>query len=618
MITGIEVAGLILATFPLLISGLEHYGGAFESMREWIRFRAEFAVFMNALCRQKIFFRQNIEDLLSSVIDSEYDMAYMLDDPNDPGWKDSDLEWKLRKRLSGAHEYDCYMDTISSIHTVLGKLESKLHIASDQKPQRLQVAGVGFVRLEFEFRRFIYTLGKKSRQKLMGDLEKYNEDMKRLLGNSDRLEPMRKKRMANLPKVFHQFRLQASSFHKAIARALQCTCRAPHSVELLLSRGSEAILSGHSSSPQTVKLHVYFPLISGRWASTTSHSSTSRMRYAAEVEMTSAPSSESQPWEPGFDDTSTAVSIRSKSTSDQQCGKPGRRVSIVSTRKDSVASSNIPKDVVRILDICASLKGVQDTQPYLGILHDGQDQFHIVRTVDGTDEILSSTRLLQLVPLATILAMATQPDSNPTAAVPQSTSASRLSLIPRQERLRIALTLARAILQLQPGPWLKHTWSKDDVYLFQNNQGAVETKHPVLISHFSIEQPTNPSGTPTASPKSATGITTYQESRASLLSLGIIIMELWFGKGIEGLPFRNQFLGPDGLNNEFTDFNTAQKWQEQTLEEGGLELHNITRRCIYCAFNAASQDLANGEFRQAVYDDVIQGLERILARYEEG
>jgi hypothetical protein len=109
----------------------------------------------------------------------------------------------------------------------------------------------------------------------------------------------------------------------------------------------------------------------------------------------------------------------------------------------------------------------------------------------------------------------------------------------------------------------------------------------------------------------------YQRSKASLFSLGILVMELWFGQTIESLPFRKMFLGPDGAENEFTNFNTAQKWQEQTLEDGGLELHNITRRCIFCAFGAASQDLSDEELRRGVYDEVIQGLERIVAGYED-
>jgi hypothetical protein len=71
MVTGLEIAALILGVFPLIIVGLEHYEQGFQSMKEWVKFRGEFSVFMNALGRQKIFFRQNIEDLLSSVVESE-------------------------------------------------------------------------------------------------------------------------------------------------------------------------------------------------------------------------------------------------------------------------------------------------------------------------------------------------------------------------------------------------------------------------------------------------------------------------------------------------------------------------------------------------------------------
>jgi hypothetical protein len=76
-------------------------------------------------------------------------------------------------------------------------------------------------------------------------------------------------------------------------------------------------------------------------------------------------------------------------------------------------------------------------------------------------------------------------------------------------------------------------------------------------------------------------------------------------------------LGPDNKANEYTDFNTAQKWQEQALEEAGLDFHNATRRCIYCAFGAASQDLEDEELRRAVYSEVVQPLQRILAQFQE-
>ena len=128
MLTGIELAGLVLAIFPLVISGLEHYEEGMQPVKEWIRFRAEFLSFMNALGRQKIFFRQNIEDLLSSVVSSEYEMACMLDNPQSHRWQDANLEAKLKLRLSGRYEYEAFMNTATAIRDTLNKLVERLKI----------------------------------------------------------------------------------------------------------------------------------------------------------------------------------------------------------------------------------------------------------------------------------------------------------------------------------------------------------------------------------------------------------------------------------------------------------------------------------------------------------
>lgn len=128
MASGLEIASLVLAAFPIVINGLEHYAEGVQSIKDWVRFRAEYAVFTNALVRQKIFFDQNIEDLLSYVVDSEYDMRKMLDDPENKGWTDPRLETKLRNRLSGEYEYDCYMALVQDIRKILGKILKKIGV----------------------------------------------------------------------------------------------------------------------------------------------------------------------------------------------------------------------------------------------------------------------------------------------------------------------------------------------------------------------------------------------------------------------------------------------------------------------------------------------------------
>jgi len=53
------------------------------------------------------------------------------------------------------------------------------------------------------------------------------------------------------------------------------------------------------------------------------------------------------------------------------------------------------------------------------------------------------------------------------------------------------------------------------------------------------------------------------------------------------------------------------------MDEAGPDLHDPTRRCIYCAFGASSQNLEDDELRKAVCDGVVAPLERLLQRFEE-
>lgn len=182
----------------------------------------------------------------------------------------------------------------------------------------------------------------------------------------------------------------------------------------------------------------------------------------------------------------------------------------------------------------------------------------------------------------------------------------------RQQRLQFALTMAKVVLQLYLCPWLNEEWSKDDIYLFRNKRGEIDLGSLSLDCNFHLATllPTVPVIVPTTSNQNR------KRTKASLLSLGIFILEMWFNMPLESCPFWPKYLGPDGLENEFTKFNTAQKWQEQALEEGGIDFDNLTYRCIHGDFGTAKQDLHEDVFRRAVHSDVIEPFERILARFE--
>ena len=193
--------------------------------------------------------------------------------------------------------------------------------------------------METEFKRFRYTLGKKSRLKLIGQLEKYNNDLEKLLGNSDKLEPIRKKRRSAMPKLFQQIRDQASSLHSAMTRAWLCN-HGTHVTKFILGRPGIQDSAYTKDQLQDVKFNFYFPLSSRLWSSSSTLVEQDDSWCATKVEMAEVKS---------FADAS------SENSRDDL-----RSISFVSNVGRRVSTASVPSDAVEINDLCVALK--QHTQ----------------------------------------------------------------------------------------------------------------------------------------------------------------------------------------------------------------------------------------------------------------
>ncbi|KAL9633193.1 MAG: hypothetical protein Q9164_004845 [Protoblastenia rupestris] len=605
MASGIEIAGVILATFPLLISGIEHYENGFQPIKEWIRFRGEFATFMNALIRQKIFFRQNIEDLLSPIISSEYEMSLMLDHPGGSAWSDNELNDKLRRRLPGKYEYESYTTTVSYILETLEKLKAKLKVSDDQPVWAEQPTAGGKLRLEYEMKRIMYTFSRKRRDKLMSRLEKHNKEIQDMLGNIEKLEPMRKKRKSPITKYFHRIRSQAQSLHTALTRAWQCGESSAHSAKLLLETRVRSDENGgpEIEDPTTIKFNVFFCHLRQESTSTLALLSSPSDWCAAEIEMMGCEQDleRAEPLYIGMGSRSSLLEASSQHQSNLSSrgssvsGPMGRKVSFLESETKS-STLSVLGDAPEISNLCSVLQNRLSHQSPLGYLKDPQERRHSLSLIDHSQ--ISFSEMQRVLSLDEVLG--------------SKDDASGVPTLPRRTRLAIAVIVANSMLQLHTGPWLCEAWGKRDIYFLQGRDGAIHTKHPFLICHFSSHSQTLTTDFGNVQIESSA----TRPCNSSLLSLGILILELWFNQKIESQPFRSRFQGPDGKDNEYTNFNTAQKWQEQAMEEAGLELHNPTRRCIYCAFGAVSQDLEDDDLRRAVYSEVVQPLEKLLKRFE--
>ena len=439
----------------------------------------------------------------------------------------------------------------------------------------------------------------------MGQLEKHNNEIQNLLGNSERLEPMRKKRKSPITMYFHQIRSQAQSLHAALTRAWQCGESSAHSAKLLLENRVTCNENGGPdiTDPTTIRFNVFFGHEREEWTDTSSLLFSPSDWCVAEIRMVDPKDSFARRESLSTEVGSRLSPLEASSKYQSNISSRGSTTSEADVRRVSFLEHNakdtkfpLDDDAIEIIDLCSVLQNRSSCQSLLGYLKDPTERRHSLSLVERPE--LSFSEMQRVLSLDELLG--TKEDASGTP------------ILPRRTRLAIAVILANSMLQLHTGPWLCETWGKRDIYFLQGRDGIIYTEHPFLVCHFNPEN----QALTTESEGVRIERSTFRASSSSLLSLGILILELWFNRKIESQPFRRGFQGPDGGDNEYTDFNTAQKWQEQAMEEAGLDLHNPTRRCIYCAFGAISQDLEDDELRRAVYTEVVQPLEKLLGRFD--
>lgn len=128
--SGIEVAGLVLGGFPLLISAAEHYKEGFEPLRKWKRFRSQFIGFIDAVDIEKGMFDATLEEFLISADVHEDKLQSFMTDPNYDGWHSEELVEVLRSRLGSS--YPVFMSTIRTLNETMADLQDILSLKNGE------------------------------------------------------------------------------------------------------------------------------------------------------------------------------------------------------------------------------------------------------------------------------------------------------------------------------------------------------------------------------------------------------------------------------------------------------------------------------------------------------
>ena len=125
MVTGVETAGLVLASIPLILSGLEFYAKGIAVSKRYWKFQQICKDLCNELRTEEVMCRNSLQRLLIGVVQDK-NMEDFLEDPRGEKWKEEKFERKLKDRLGPT--YETYIETINRMKDATDVFISKLKL----------------------------------------------------------------------------------------------------------------------------------------------------------------------------------------------------------------------------------------------------------------------------------------------------------------------------------------------------------------------------------------------------------------------------------------------------------------------------------------------------------
>ncbi|KAG9233738.1 hypothetical protein BJ875DRAFT_543514 [Amylocarpus encephaloides] len=602
--SGIEVAGLVLGSFPLLK-----------------RFRTDFLGFIDAVDIEKQLFDQTIERFLISADVPHEELGLFMNDPDYTGWHDNALVVFLQTRLGPS--YPVYMSTIRAMNDTMKDLETVLSLTNGQ----FDWATEGANRWDYQLKRIQLSFSKRGTKKV-ASLESNNRKLRDLLNSNEWLDKKRiRHKGASWANVFECIRRHARSVHTAITKGWNCSCTIPHIAALRLEQRSKGGWGSHfvmvfnivegqvkiNDVPKEVVITVQVDatdavnsqrnlvLLPDR-----SQGNIDQLRsdftLTEKSMLGSLPRSLLRPSDSESTSTSSLGRVKtmfSRKNSSNNCTtistSNGTELLVSGSTTDlhrEIAKST-PRNSIEIRDLCSALWQSDTNSTCCGYITDDQDRKHEILEIN--EEALAATGCL-LVTLEDLL--------NGKAGL-------RLN---RRQRHQIASILASSLLQLQTTPWLAGKIAKSSVFFLKRGT-SIAIDHP-YIQHSFVSTKLGE-----VSPNMPEQGNTRFAARNSLAYLGILLLEPCFGETIESQKIRNSYLGPDGKEYESADpmtlspadYMTARDWVERVYEEEP-DLEHIIRCCVFCAFEERA-DWSSPKFVQVVYESVVEPLEQIIAKW---
>ncbi|KAF8247101.1 hypothetical protein K440DRAFT_644130 [Wilcoxina mikolae CBS 423.85] len=606
MPTGFEVAGLALAIFPILVQGLGFYVDGAQKIKDLRDHKHILNRLVVDLTVERVCFEEQVCALLEGVVSAET-LAELM---SGVGWEKPEFQHQLSKSL-GEETAMTFKKLVGALFLSLKELNDNLGL-------------------------------EEGKENALDDISKTVRQLERLAAprHATGLKQTREIRSA---KMYSSMRNHAINLHGALWEKFRsqsaCQCPAVHNANLRLENVSATISKKDQSNPRFSVLFSFdlspipneSPSMPWIWREIEFEAlnDNPRIQSTATADSGGFPKvCDAQSDSSSLETTHEVPDLKERGSHRRRLKnvvlKPFKRIfhsepspprrsggPSVSTRQEQstpkksvmfASDFDTPKRTLtfelelaqEIKDLCATIANTSQQKTALGVLGSGKGWWFRTSIAshcgDYRPEAVSLDSLLEREAL-------------------------RMS-----DRLRLGVQLASALMQLHRTEWLGESWGKQDIFFPQ-----MTTRAPLASGGFGlilnpvVEKPfVRRSFGTTGDIQNPEHIRTMKSSLAapydkSLFSLGIVLIELWFGKRFQDLleyPKCTKDL------TDTTDFLVAYSLLSQVQENAGAMYGIAVRRCIVgLEYPSSSTTLDDDNFKSAVHINVVSELERNWTAY---
>ena len=513
-----------------------------------------------------MYYQDTLEELLEGIVQSEDEIRHLMVQPRGDLWKNPEYEEKLRQRLGRSHAV--YRRTSDNMVNALCAMSEKLGIDPSGK-----VLPDDSSRLEREMKRIKVTLSKNIHKEALDMIDKANKDLRDITHQNIYLEPIRQQRRSKRPLAeLKLIRQHATSLYHVLitGKAWKCRCKMLHMASLRLESRPDPLEAINTDTPPRLKFRILLsnrqerqsPLVTSQWQ---------------EVEVI-----------PSLDRKAlSAISVGPRlSTKGVRFGPDLVSIKTAESSQEPVTDHECQS----IADICRTLRASHEPKRAIGFLVDEGNDRHKHYLYRANTTTGPETRSKSLGDL-----------------LRYSGNGSPNVRLLRSDRLRLAVTLASSVLQLDGTSWLKPQWSSDDIFFHVKTNQANDPSYsyPYLSWKLCMTE-----GEMTSSFDSLLRGNFVIRSEV-LFALGLTLIELCFGKTLGEM-----HVPEDGdPNDAATEVRTAHRLCNSVYSEMGTSYGDAVRRCLHQPFDVRDMSLDNEEVQQKVFDSIVTPLNDDLTNF---